>query len=79
MPRVPPVDLILLDILLDGRSLGLDYAEQIHAMGVQCPIVALTALARPQDLARYESSGFDRVVAKPFDIMELADVIAYYE
>ncbi|MBK8025580.1 MAG: HAMP domain-containing protein [Chloroflexi bacterium] len=77
--RVPPVDLILLDILLDGRSLGLDYAEQIHAMGVQCPIVALTALARPQDLARYESSGFDRVVAKPFDIMELADVIAYYE
>jgi CheY-like chemotaxis protein len=74
-----PADLILMDMYLDGKMLGLDYVRQIRAMGVNSPIVALTGLTLPQDLARYQAIGVNGVVAKPFEITELAQTIAQYE
>ncbi len=74
-----PADLILMDINLDGRPLGLAYIQQLRERGVNCPIVALTGLTLPQDLARYQASGVASVIAKPFDITELAQTIAHYE
>lgn len=73
------VDLILLDIDFGGKVTGLDYLLQMRNMGIQCPAVAVTALALPRQIAGYHQAGIERVVEKPFDITELAEAIAHYE
>jgi CheY-like chemotaxis protein len=71
-------DLILLDILIDDRVLGLAYFEKIRTQGILCPIIAVTALVLPHQLAAYEEAGLDDVIEKPFEISKLAEVITVY-
>ena len=72
-------DLILLDILIDGKSAGLNYIEMFRDQGIQCPIVAVTGLALPHQLASYKRAGIEVVIQKPFEITELAEIIARYD
>jgi len=69
-------DLILIDILIDDKALGLQYIEEIRSKGIECPAIAVTALVLPHHLAAYEDAGLDGVIEKPFDISTLAEVIA---
>jgi CheY-like chemotaxis protein len=71
-------DLILLDMLIDGQSIGLDYLRQLREMEIQCPVVAITALTLPQQIAAYNKAGINVIIEKPFDINLLASVIAQH-
>jgi CheY-like chemotaxis protein len=73
------IDLLLLDMYFGGKTSGLDYLKQIRQMGIQCPVAAVTALALPQQIDQYHSAGIDRVIKKPFEITELAELIAYFD
>lgn len=73
-----PVDLILLDIYFGGKISGLDYLAQIRSLGIQCPVIAVTALTLPNQMANYQRAGIDRIIAKPFEITELAEAITLY-
>ena len=60
-------DLILMDILLpdtDGVTL---LGETRTSSFRTVPVVALTAQASPQDIARFRSAGFDAIITKPID------------
>lgn len=60
-------DLILMDISMP-RMNGIDAARRIRAgdgPNRDCPIVALTAHAMPEDLASFRQAGMDRSLVKP--------------
>ena len=72
-------DLILMDILIDGKLLGLDYAAALRSNGINCPIIAVTALTLPHQMASYKAAGFNAVIEKPFEIVNLAKTIVRYD
>jgi signal transduction histidine kinase/CheY-like chemotaxis protein len=68
-------DLILMDIqmpVMDGIS-ALNLIRQGHASAL--PIIALTANTLPDDILKYEEAGFDAIVGKPINIVELRTAV----
>jgi len=65
-----PFDLIILDIMLPGRS-GLDICSEIRRAGLATPILLLTARSQTVDKVVGLKMGADDYVTKPFDTLEL--------
>ncbi len=70
----PPIDLVVLDIMLPGMS-GYAVCEAIRAKGDAVPIVMLTARTLVEDRIRGFDSGTDIYLQKPFDIDELISIV----
>jgi len=64
-----PPDLVLLDIQLPGLS-GFEVLQLLrqHPATQAVPVVAVSANAMPEDLARARDAGFDDYVTKPLDL-----------
>lgn len=65
-----PFDLIILDLMLPGRS-GLDVCTDIRQAGLATPILLLTARGQTSDKVAGFKLGADDYVTKPFDTLEL--------
>lgn len=63
-------DLLILDIMLPGRS-GLEVCAELRARGLSAPILMLTALDQPDDRIAGLDTGADDYLGKPFDFGEL--------
>ncbi|HYG79853.1 MAG TPA: response regulator transcription factor, partial [Pyrinomonadaceae bacterium] len=63
-------DLILLDVMLPGRS-GLDVCRDLRGRGMLMPIIMLTARGQEVDKVVGLEIGADDYVTKPFSIKEL--------
>ncbi len=63
-------DIILLDIMLPEKN-GIEVCKEIRAIGIQTPILFLTALNTPDNIALGLNSGADDYLAKPFKFNEL--------
>lgn len=63
-------DLVLLDIMLPGKS-GFDVCEELRAELPRLPILMLTARGSEEDVVRGFRCGSDDYVTKPFSIAEL--------
>lgn len=72
-------ELIMVDILLANDRSGYDFAYQMREQHYTQPLIAVTALNTPQDIAATRRAGFDGILEKPFQITELAKVIQRYE
>lgn len=70
----PPVDLVVLDLMLPGMS-GYAVCETIRDRGDTLPVVMLTARTLVEDRIRGFDSGADVYLQKPFDLEELLSVI----
>jgi two-component system OmpR family response regulator len=70
----PPVDLVLLDLMLPGMS-GYAVCESIRAAGNSLPVVMLTARTLVEDRIRGFDAGTDVYLQKPFDLEELLSVV----
>jgi two-component system alkaline phosphatase synthesis response regulator PhoP len=66
----PYYDLILLDVMLPGRS-GFEVCRQLRQAGVSTPILMLTARGQVTDRVAGLQFGADDYVVKPFDMAEL--------
>ena|SRR5579859_406271 len=64
-------DLVLLDMLLPGRS-GLEVLRQLRERKPELPVIALTALGEVQDRVTGLDAGAVDYVTKPFSLSELA-------
>ena len=71
-----PPDLVLLDIQLPGLS-GFEVLQQLrqHPATRTVPVVAVSANAMPEDLARAREAGFDDYVTKPLDLDVLLNAV----
>jgi CheY-like chemotaxis protein len=65
-------DLIILDIRLPDTT-GYQVLRRLRAMAetAHIPVFALSADARPQDIARGRAEGFGRYMTKPFAMTEM--------
>lgn len=70
----PPIDLVVLDIMLPGMS-GYAVCEAIRAAGNDVPVVMLTARTLVEDRIRGFDAGTDVYLQKPFDLEELLSVV----
>ena len=70
----PPIDLVVLDLMLPGMS-GYAVCEEIRAKGDNIPVVMLTARTLVEDRIRGFDAGTDVYLQKPFDLEELLSVI----
>ncbi len=69
-------DLILMDVRMP-RMDGLDATRAVRAAGARTPIVAMTADAMPEDVARCLASGMDAHMAKPISQAGLLRVLTH--
>jgi DNA-binding response OmpR family regulator len=63
-------DIILLDVMLPGRS-GIDVCEAIRDAGVASPVIMLSAMDTVADRIRGLRAGADDYVVKPYSFDEL--------
>jgi two-component system cell cycle response regulator DivK len=65
-------DLVLMDLQLPGRD-GVAGLESLRAHPVtrRVPVVALTAMAMPEDRERVRAAGFDGYWEKPISVRDL--------
>jgi DNA-binding response OmpR family regulator len=66
----PPLDLVILDVMLPGLS-GFEVARRARAAGVFVPILILTAKDEAGDVVRGLEEGADDYLTKPFRLEEL--------
>jgi len=66
----PPLDLVLLDLMLPGMS-GFEVARRARAAGNYVPILILTAKDDAADVVRGLEEGADDYLTKPFKLDEL--------
>jgi len=69
--------IVLLDIGMPDRD-GYAVARELKGVfGKECPLlIAVTAYANAADKARARESGFDHHVAKPYDPVELLELLS---
>ncbi|MCL2628165.1 MAG: transporter substrate-binding domain-containing protein [Oscillospiraceae bacterium] len=70
-------DLIFMDIHMPVMD-GLEAVSEIKKLGVETPIIALTANIMSDDLESYENSGMPDCLGKPFSSQELWRCLAKY-
>ena len=63
-------DIVLLDIMIPEKN-GIEVCKEIRANGIQTPILFLTALNTPDNIALGLNSGADDYLVKPFKFNEL--------
>lgn len=63
-------DLIILDILLPGMN-GLEALKRLRGMGIQTPVIFLTARDSESDIVQGLNAGADDYLTKPFSFNEL--------
>jgi DNA-binding response OmpR family regulator len=66
-PAVPPVDLVLLDVMLPGLD-GFQIVERMRSAGNYAPVLMLTAKGLPEDVVHGLEAGADDYLPKPFDL-----------
>jgi CheY-like chemotaxis protein len=70
-------DLLVLDINLGEERTGIDLLVELRQMAKYSttPALALTAYAMPGDRERFQQSGFDEYISKPFTRKELYEAL----
>jgi PAS domain S-box-containing protein len=71
-----PVDLIIMDLTIPGGMGGKEAAKQILAINDRAKIIASSGYSNDPVLADPEAYGFSGALRKPYDLMELAEVLA---
>ncbi|HEX7088192.1 MAG TPA: response regulator transcription factor [Vicinamibacterales bacterium] len=66
----PPVDLVVLDVMLPGLS-GFDVAARLRQQRQYVPILMLTARGRAEDIVKGFEAGADDYLPKPFELSVL--------
>jgi DNA-binding response OmpR family regulator len=66
-PTAPPVDLMVLDVMLPGQD-GFTVAAGLRAQRRFLPILMLTARGSAEDVLRGFEAGADDYLAKPFEL-----------
>ncbi len=70
----PEIGLIFMDVQMPNLN-GFDATKRIRELGIETPIVAVTANALSGDRERSLEVGMDDYIAKPFKIGDIDDVV----
>jgi DNA-binding response OmpR family regulator len=65
-----PPDLILLDVMMPGKS-GMEFLEELRRRGTEVPVIFVTARRGVEDRIKGLRTGADDYILKPFEFDEL--------
>jgi len=68
-------DLVLMDVQLPGEIDGLEVVRRVRAVGIDVPIVAVTAHAMAGDRERCLEAGCDDYLPKPVEVRRLLEIV----
>ncbi|WP_224746798.1 ATP-binding protein [Pelovirga terrestris] len=71
----PPIGLTILDLTVPGGKGGKEAAQEILALDADARIVVSSGYSQDPIMANYREHGFCAVLAKPFDLDELGNVL----
>ena len=77
MAQAGPLCLILMDLQMPGMD-GMETLRRLRELGVQIPVVALTAHNLKGDRERLMALGFDDFLTKPLSRTELKRILELY-
>lgn len=63
-------DLYIFDVEMPGKT-GLEVTQQLRAEGDTVPVILLTSLDNPDDIAAGRAAGADEYITKPFSPQDL--------
>lgn len=69
--------LVMMDLLMPGMD-GFETTRKIREMGIDVPVIAVTALTMKQDRQESIRAGCDEFLSKPLDIGELKSILLKY-
>jgi CheY-like chemotaxis protein len=70
--------LVMVDLLLGASRDGYNFVRELRDQGYDQPIVAVTGLTMPTEIERCYEVGVNEILAKPYTIDQLADIINRY-
>ncbi|MCI0711239.1 MAG: response regulator [Chloroflexi bacterium] len=73
------IDLILMDIELEGELDGIEVVKRLRARGDSRPIVAITAYAMVGDKERILEAGCDDYLPKPLPVAQFLNILSRYD
>lgn len=77
--EIEQVDLILMDIELEGEMDGIEVVKRLRARGDKRPIVAVTAYAMVGDKERILAAGCNGYLPKPLPVAQFLQILAKYD
>ena len=77
MLRHSSFSLVMMDLLMPGMD-GFETTRKIREMGINVPVIAVTALTMKQDRQESIRAGCDEFLSKPLDIRELRSLLLKY-
>ena len=73
------IDLIILDMMLEGSLTGLDVLERIKKASYQIPTILITAYATASNLINAAKSGIVDIIEKPFGTEDILKIVNKYK
>jgi len=71
-------DLVLVDLRIGDARQGYDFIREIRNKGSAVTIIAVTGLSFQQDLEQCYDAGCNDILAKPYTIRQLDEIIKKY-
>lgn len=72
--ELTPITLVIADVRMPGRD-GLEVLEGLRGAHIEVPVILMTAYADTRTRDRAARCGADALVAKPFELDHLRDVV----
>jgi CheY-like chemotaxis protein len=72
------LDLIMVDVMLGHTRDGYSLIRDLREEGWELPIIAVTALTMPKEIEECYALGCNDVLAKPYTIDQLENIITKY-
>lgn len=71
-----PIDIVLMDLIIPGGMGGKDAVGEIHHLHPQAKVIVSSGYSTDPVLARFKDYGFAAAIGKPYQMKELAGIIA---
>ena len=72
-----PFDLVIMDLTIPGGLGGIETIKKLHKINPEAKAIVSSGYSTAPVMANFEEYGFSGVVAKPYDVKELSEIIEH--
>jgi len=72
------IELVIMDMMLEGNQTGLDILDELRKNQINIPIIMITAYTTPSNMIKASKSGINDIIQKPFSANEIIEIVKKY-